>query len=51
MKYEFTGETMIFGDLVEGEDFYGGLGVVGVEREEFLDPVERFMRDIESGLD
>jgi hypothetical protein len=39
-----------YGDLVEGEDFYGDVGVGGGDRGEALDPVERFMRDIESGL-
>ena len=39
-----------YGDLAEGEDFFSDIGVGGVERGEPLDPVERFMRDIEPGM-
>jgi hypothetical protein len=35
-----------FGDLVEGEDFFSDIGVRAVKQEEYLDPVEKLMRDI-----
>jgi hypothetical protein len=40
------GPEDFYGGLDSGEDFFSDIGLRGVEREEFLDPVEKFMRDL-----